>query len=77
MVDDEEYMKRGYGREEFGNKMGTFKEYYFYHEDCPRIFMEGIEIIYAKWQDRKRNLVYKKLKNLFNEGGDEASITES
>lgn len=57
--------------------MFTFKEYYFYHQDCPRIFMEDIEIIYAKWQDRKRNLVYKKLKKMFNEGGEENSITES
>lgn len=47
--------------------MNTFKEYYFYHEDCPRIFMKHIEEMYSKWQDRKRDLVYKKLKILYNE----------
>lgn len=47
--------------------MFTFKEYYFYHEDCPRIFMKGIEESYSKWQDRKRDLVYKKLKMIYNE----------
>lgn len=47
--------------------MFTFKEYYFYHQDCPRIFMKGIEELYSKWQDRKRDLVYKRLKILYNE----------
>ena len=47
--------------------MFTFKQYYFYHEDCPRIFMKYIEEPYAKWQDKKRDLVYKKLKLLYKE----------
>lgn len=47
--------------------MYTFKEYYFYHEDCPRIFIKGIEEVYTKWQDRKRDMVYKKLKLIYNE----------
>jgi hypothetical protein len=70
-------MKRFYQREEFRNKMFTFKEYYFYHQDCPRIFIEDLEIIYAKWQDRKRNIVYKKLKHLFNEGTSHATLSDS
>lgn len=47
--------------------MFTFKEYYFYHQDCPRIFLKGIEEPYAKWQDKKRDLVYKRLKIAYNE----------
>ena len=47
--------------------MFTFKEYYFYHHDCPRIFQKQIEDAYSKWHDRKRDLVYKKLKLLYNE----------
>jgi len=47
--------------------MFTFKEYYFYHYDCPRIFLKDVEETYAKWQDRKRDLVYKKLKLIYNE----------
>ena len=50
--------------------MFTFKEYYYYHQDCPRIFLKGIEDVYSKWQDRKRDLVYKKLKLLYNESVD-------
>ena len=46
--------------------MFTFKEYYFYHQDCPRVFLKGIEDVYAKWQDKKRDLVYKKLKIVYN-----------
>jgi hypothetical protein len=29
--------------------------------------MKGIEEYYSKWQDRKRDLVYKRLKILYNE----------
>lgn len=54
-----------------------FKEYYFYHEDCPRVFMRDVEIIYGKWQDRKRNFMYKKLKNLFDQDKADRSLTEN
>lgn len=67
LLDTEENLKRWYQAKEFDNKMFTFKEYYFYHEDCPRIFMKGIEAPYAKWQDKKRDLVYKRLKILYKE----------
>lgn len=29
--------------------------------------MKGIEEAYAKWQDKKRDLIYKKLKLIYNE----------
>jgi len=29
--------------------------------------MKDVEEAYAKWQDRKRDLVYKKLKLIYNE----------
>lgn len=29
--------------------------------------MKSIEQLYSKWQDRKRDLVYKKLKIMYNE----------
>jgi hypothetical protein len=47
--------------------MSGFKEYYFYHEDCPRILMKKIELIYEKWQDKKRDFLYKKLKLMYDE----------
>ena len=47
--------------------MFTFKEYYYYHQDCPRIFVKGIEEAYAKWQDKKRDIIYKKLKLLYKD----------
>lgn len=43
LIDLEENLKRWYQSKEFDNKMFTFKEYYFYHQDCPRIFMKGLE----------------------------------
>lgn len=67
LLDLEENLKRWYQAKEFDSKMFTFKEYYFYHEDCPRIFIKGIEEPYARWQDKKRDLVYKKLKILYKE----------
>jgi hypothetical protein len=69
----EENLKRWYHSREFDTKMFTFKEYYFYHQDCPRIFIKGIEEPYAKWQDKKRDLIYKKLKIAYNEE-DSSSI---
>lgn len=47
--------------------MFSFKEYYFYHQDCPRIFLKGLEEVYAKWHDKKRDLVYRRLKLIYNE----------
>lgn len=67
LLDQEENLKRWYQAREYDLKMTTFKEYYFYHTDCPRVFLKTIEEIYAKWQDRKRDLVYKKLKLIYNE----------
>ena len=29
--------------------------------------MKGIEEVYSKWQDKKRDQVYKKLKLIYNE----------
>lgn len=75
LIDEDEYLKRSYKLQEYKSKMSMFKEYYFYHEDCPRVFMPDIEVIYGKWQDRKRNFMYKKLKNLFDQDKDEKSIT--
>lgn len=66
LLDLEENLKRWYLQREFEGKMFTFKEYYFYHQDCPRIFLKGIEEPYAKWQDRRRDLVYKQLKIAYN-----------
>lgn len=73
LLDLEENLKRWYQMREFDNKMFTFKEYYFYHQDCPRIFLKGIEEAYAKWQDKKRDLVYKKLKIAYNESNSSDS----
>lgn len=58
-------MKRFYGETEHERKMSAFKEYYFYHEDCPRIFIEKIEEVYEKWHEHRRDLVYKKLKIMY------------
>lgn len=60
--------------------MFTFKEYYFYHQDCPRICLKHIDDIYTKWQDKKRDLIYKKLKLIYNENynsDDEQSSEKS
>lgn len=56
--------------------MFAFKEYYFYHEDCPRIFCKHLELMYEKWQDKRRDLVYKKLKVLYNEPYSSLSSSE-
>lgn len=46
----------------------TFKEFYYYHEDCPRIFGDShIAERYEYWQEKKRDLVYKKLKMMYDE----------
>ena len=73
LADDEEYLKRLYGRSEFSGKLITFKEYYFHHEHCPRIHTKDVEAIYHKWQDRKRDLAYRRLKVLYNEPPSDSS----
>jgi hypothetical protein len=55
--------------------MFSFKEYYYYHHDCPRIFVKDIQDIIAKWQDRKRDYLYKKLKLIYNESIESSSST--
>ena len=47
--------------------MNTFKEYYLYHEDSPRLHQKNVDIIYEKWQDKRRDVIYKKLKLLYDE----------
>jgi hypothetical protein len=52
--------------------MSIFQEYYFYHEDCPRIFEKNIEMMYGKWHDRKRNFVYRKFIKGYGKGADDS-----
>lgn len=57
--------------------MFAFKEYYFYHEDCPRIFMNGVQDTYERWHDKRRDLVYKKLKIMYNESYSSSGSIDS
>ena len=65
--EDEDFLKRVYHSEEYSRKIAAFKEYYYYHEDCPRIFTKGIERVYERWHEKRRDVIYKRLKQMFNE----------
>ena len=60
-------LKREYQKDEYPRKMAAFREYYYYHEDCPRIFTKGVNQVYERWHEKRRDIVYKKLKQMFNE----------
>ncbi|KAM3131147.1 hypothetical protein pb186bvf_016727 [Paramecium bursaria] len=67
MDDDEEYLKRFYKLDEYPQKIQLLTEYYKFHTDITRIFMEPIATILNKYYDKKRKFEYYRIAKLIEE----------
>ncbi|CAD8101060.1 unnamed protein product [Paramecium primaurelia] len=66
--DDDEYLKRYYYYEdEYPQKIQLLSEYYKFHTDIPRIFMEPIILLLNKYYDKKRRYEYYRIARLIEE----------
>ncbi|KAM3129849.1 hypothetical protein pb186bvf_018059 [Paramecium bursaria] len=55
---DGEYYKRFYAYHEWKSKCQMLTEYYKYHKDIPRNFMQPVTKILAKYHDKRRRIDY-------------------
>ena len=71
--DKNEYLQKLYGKKEIKVKQKLIKEYYKYHNEVPRWFMENITPTMSKHHDNKRKLqfhqIIKKNKKIKDERG--------
>ena len=67
MDDIDEYLKRYYLRNEFNGKLNLLSEYYKFHSDIPRLFMQPIDLILNKYYDKKRKFEYHRISKLIED----------
>ncbi|CAD8122402.1 unnamed protein product [Paramecium sonneborni] len=65
--DDDEYLKRYYYGDEYPQKIQLLSEYYKFHTDIARIFMEPIATLLNKYFDKKRKYEYYRIAHLIEE----------
>ncbi|CAD8212570.1 unnamed protein product [Paramecium octaurelia] len=65
--DDDEYLKRYYYGDEYPQKIQLLTEYYKFHTDIARIFMEPIATVLNKYYDKKRKYEYYRIAHLIEE----------
>lgn len=58
MLRPEQFGKRFYTRLDAGAKLELLAEYYKYHEDVPRLFMQGLAAAIHNFYDKKRRINY-------------------
>jgi hypothetical protein len=58
LVEEEEFLKRFYFKSEYVNKLTMLSEYYKYHSDIPRIFLQPSVNSLNNFHDKKRKLKY-------------------
>lgn len=46
--------------------MYNINQYYYYHRDVPRLYMAEVAKPYARWQDRKKSFLYRRLKRMLH-----------
>lgn len=74
--DNSEYMRRYYKRRETSAKINQLCEYFKYHYEIPRIFLEGYIQIIDSFHDRRRHKIYQQVKCMIgkeNIVGDESA----
>ena len=64
--EQEEYLKRFYGIDEYSFKIKALNEYYKYHKDVSRIFVKNICDTMNRFHDKKRRFEYKRIKKELN-----------
>ncbi|CAD8122587.1 unnamed protein product [Paramecium sonneborni] len=65
--DDDEYLKRYYFTDEYPQKVQLLTEYYKFHTDIARLFMEPIATLLNKYYDKKRKYEYYRIARLIEE----------
>ncbi|CAD8105711.1 unnamed protein product [Paramecium primaurelia] len=65
--DDDEYLKRYYFTDEYSQKVQLLTEYYKFHTDIARLFMEPIATLLNKYYDKKRKYEYYRIARLIEE----------
>lgn len=74
-LEKHEYLRRFYHKKESSDKIHQLCEYFKYHYEIPRIFVENLIDIIDSFHDRKRNKIYHQVKQLIgkeNIVGDES-----
>ncbi|CAD8054271.1 unnamed protein product [Paramecium sonneborni] len=66
MIEEEEYLKRSYVKKEAVQKVKALQEYYKYHKDIPRLFMQNVYLTINKFHEKKRRLEYANIKRKLN-----------
>ncbi|CAD8046171.1 unnamed protein product [Paramecium sonneborni] len=66
IVEEEEYLKRSYAKKEATSKTKALLEYYKYHKDIPRLFMQKVYITINKFHEKKRRIEYGNIKRKLN-----------
>ncbi|CAD8140278.1 unnamed protein product [Paramecium octaurelia] len=66
IVEEEEYLKRSYAKKEATSKIKALLEYYKYHKDIPRLFMQKVYITINKFHEKKRRIEYANIKRKLN-----------
>ncbi|CAK78707.1 unnamed protein product (macronuclear) [Paramecium tetraurelia] len=66
IVEEEEYLKRSYAKKESTSKIKALLEYYKYHKDIPRLFMQKVYITINKFHEKKRRIEYANIKRRLN-----------
>ncbi|CAD8146044.1 unnamed protein product [Paramecium pentaurelia] len=66
IVEEEEYLKRSYAKKEATSKIKALLEYYKYHKDIPRLFMQKVYITINKFHEKKRRIEYANIKRRLN-----------
>ncbi len=67
LEEDEEYLKRYYQINENPFKMKLLVEYYKFHKDIPRLFMQPTSEVLNRYHDKKRRIEYFKIKKMLKE----------
>ena len=62
--DEDEFLKRFYHKYEYGNKLPLLKDYYRFHKDVPRLFMNPCSNFLNDYHDDKRKYEYEKINKI-------------
>ena len=64
--DDDTYLKRFYRFSEYNQKIHLLTEYYKFHINIPRIFINKVDQVYIEYYDLFRKNQYQKLQKQYN-----------
>ena len=65
--EEEEFLKRFYKASEYGYKIRMLTEYYKFHRDISRLFMQPTTNVLNKYHDKKRRLEYIRVTKMLRE----------